>query len=89
MTPAGHLPSPLNVQASRASIIERLKKAGVPENMSHATWLDDGIAAVVQKLADLGKLDNTVILFFSDNTTLGGKGTCYDGGARTPCFLWG
>lgn len=89
MTPAGQLPAPLDVQASRASIIERLKKAGVAENMGHATWLDDGIAAVVKKLADLGKLDNTVILFFSDNTTLGGKGTCYDGGARTPCFLWG
>jgi arylsulfatase A-like enzyme len=27
-------------------------------------------------LSALGKLDNTVILFFSDNTTLGGKGTC-------------
>lgn len=89
MTPAGHLPSPLNVQASRASIAERLKKAGVAENMGHATWLDDGIAALVQKLADLGKLDNTVIIFFSDNATLGGKGTCYDGGARTPCFVWG
>jgi len=89
MTPAGHLPAPLDVQASRAGIAERLKKAGVAENMGHATWLDDGIAAVIKKLADLGKLDNTVILFFSDNTTLGGKGTCYDGGARTPCFLWG
>ena len=89
MTPAGHLPSPLNVQASRASIAERLKEAGIAQNMGHATWLDDGIAAIIQKLADLGKLDNTVIIFFSDNATLGGKGTCYDGGARTPCFLWG
>ena len=89
MTPVGHLPSPLNVQASRASIAERLKKAGIAQNMGHATWLDDGIAAIVQKLADLGKLDNTVIIVFSDNGTLGGKGTCYDGGARTPCFLWG
>ncbi len=89
MTPAGHLPAPLNVQTPRASIAARLKQAGVAGNMGHATWLDDGIAAVVQRLADLGKLDNTVILFFSDNATLGGKGTCYDGGARTPCFLWG
>jgi arylsulfatase A-like enzyme len=89
MTPAGHLPAPLEVQAPRASIAERLKKAGVAQNMGHATWLDDGIAAVIKKVADLGKLDNTVILFFSDNTTLGGKGTCYDGGARTPCFVWG
>jgi arylsulfatase A-like enzyme len=89
MTPAGHLPAPLNVQAPRAGIDARLKQAGVAGNMGHATWLDDGIAAVVQRLADLGKLDNTLILFFSDNATLGGKGTCYDGGARTPCFLWG
>jgi arylsulfatase A-like enzyme len=89
ITPAGHLSSPLKVQAPRATISQRLKEAGIAANMGHATWLDDGIAAVIKKLADLGKLDNTIILFFSDNTTMGGKGTCYDGGARTPCFLWG
>jgi len=89
LTPAGHLPAPLEVQAPRASIAPRLKQAGIAENMGHATWLDDGIAAVIKKLSDLGKLDNTIILFFSDNGTMGGKGTCYDGGARTPCFLWG
>jgi arylsulfatase A-like enzyme len=89
MTPAGHLPEPLNVQAPRATIAERMKKAGIPENMGHATWLDDGIAALLKNLEASGKLDNTVIIFFSDNTTMGGKGTCYDGGSRTPCFMWG
>ncbi|MHB8898966.1 MAG: sulfatase family protein [Thermoguttaceae bacterium] len=89
MTPAGHLSAPLQVQAPRATIAPRLKAAGIDANMGHATWLDDGIAAVVNRLAELGKLDNTVILFFSDNTTMGGKGTCYDGGSRTPCFAWG
>ena len=89
LTPAGHLPAPITVQAPRAGIAARLQAAGVAANMGHATWLDDGVAAVIKKLADLGKLDNTIILFFSDNGTMGGKGTCYDGGARTPCFLWG
>lgn len=89
MTPAGHLPAPLQVQAPRSTIAERLKKAGIAQDLAHATWLDDGIAAIVKKLADLGKLDNTVILFFSDNATMGGKGTCYEGGTHTPCFLWG
>lgn len=89
MTPAGHLPAPLDVQAPRAGIGNRLQAAGIAANMGHATWLDDGIAAVIEKLSKLGKLDNTIVLFFSDNTTMGGKGTCYDGGARTPCFLWG
>ncbi|MEI7732278.1 MAG: sulfatase-like hydrolase/transferase [Verrucomicrobiota bacterium] len=89
MTPAGHLPERLKVQASRSSIAERLQRAGISENMGHATWLDDGIAALINKLEISGKLENTVILFFSDNGTMGGKGTCYDGGARTPCFMWG
>lgn len=89
MTPAGHLRAPLDVQAPRSTIGPRLKEAGIAPDMGHATWLDDGIAAVVKKLAERGKLDNTIIIFFSDNTTMGGKGTCYDGGARTPCFLWG
>ncbi|MFZ5829211.1 MAG: sulfatase [Planctomycetota bacterium] len=89
MTPAGHLPAPLEVQAPRATIGGRLKAAGIAENMGHATWLDDGIAAIVERLAAQKKLDNTIIVFFSDNLTMGGKGTCYDGGARTPCFLWG
>ncbi len=89
MTPAGHLPAPLDVQAPRSSIRRRLKAAGIAENMGHATWLDDGVAAVVERLSQLGKLDDTIILFFSDNGTMGGKGTCYEGGAHTPCFLWG
>jgi arylsulfatase A-like enzyme len=89
MTPAGHVPAALRVQAPRAGIVARLRQAGVAKDMGHATWLDDGVAALVRKLADLGKLDNTVILLFSDNATLGGKGTCYEGGVRTPCFLWG
>ncbi|HPA18424.1 MAG TPA: sulfatase-like hydrolase/transferase [Verrucomicrobiae bacterium] len=88
MTPAGHLPGPLDVQAPRATIAERLKESGISEDMGHATWLDDGVASILNKLEDQGLLENTLILFFSDNGTMGGKGTCYDGGARTPCFLW-
>ncbi len=88
ITPAGLLPGPLQVQASRQSIYERLKAAGIPENMAHATWLDDAVGALVQKLQELGIADRTAIIMFSDNATMGGKGTCYEGGTRTPALIY-
>jgi arylsulfatase A-like enzyme len=87
VTPAGLLTEPLNVQAPRASIAERLKAAGIPENMAHATWLDDGVGAVLKKLEELGLADNTAIIYLSDNATLGGKGTCYEGGVHVPSLM--
>ena len=88
VTPAGLLQEPPNVQAPRSSIAPRLKAAGIPEEMGHATWLDDAVGAIVKKLEDLGIADNTAIILFSDNGTLSGKGTCYEGGAHTPAFMW-
>jgi len=87
ITAAGLLPEPLKVMPPRTGIRERLRKAGYPENTAHATWLDDGVGAVLKRLDDLGLADNTAVFLFSDNATMGGKGTCYDGGARTPWLL--
>ena len=88
ITPVGLLPEAPHVQAPRSSIAPRLRAAGVAPNMAHATWLDDGVGAVVQRLESLGLAENTVILLFSDNGTLRGKGTCYEGGAHTPALLY-
>jgi arylsulfatase A-like enzyme len=88
VTPAGLLDEPLDVQAPRSSIAPRLRDAGIPEQMGHATWLDDAVDALVKKLDELEILDNTAIILFSDNGTLAGKGTCYEGGAHTPAFMW-
>ncbi|MCX7047491.1 MAG: sulfatase-like hydrolase/transferase [Candidatus Sumerlaeota bacterium] len=87
MTPAGLLSELPKVQAPRESIAPRVQKAGFEPNTAAATWLDDGVAAIVKKLEDLGLADNTLFLFFSDNGTVKGKGTCYDGGANTACLL--
>jgi arylsulfatase A-like enzyme len=88
VTPAGLLTEPLNVQAPRSSIGPRLKEVGIPENMGHATWLDDGIGAVLKKLEDLKLADDTMVLYFSDNATRGGKGACYEGGAHTLALMY-
>lgn len=87
MTPAGLLQEAPQVQPSRKSVLERVRAAGLPEQMAHATWLDDGVGAVMRKVEEIGQLENTLFIFFSDNATMGGKGTCYDGGAQTPCLM--
>jgi len=71
-----------NVQPSRASVLERVKKAGLAEELAPATWLDDSIGALFQGLEKAGVADNTLVIFMQDNGHHGGKGSCYDGGAN-------
>ncbi|XP_006815760.1 arylsulfatase I-like [Saccoglossus kowalevskii] len=67
--------------------------------MAMASVMDDAIQSVVDALEDKDMLDNTYIVFLSDNggeVTKGGnnwplrgnKGTLYDGAMRTPAFVW-
>ncbi len=60
--------------------------------------LDDSVGRVVQALKDTGQLDNTVIVFLSDNGGLmaatsnaplrDGKAFLYEGGIRAPFVVW-
>jgi arylsulfatase A-like enzyme len=60
--------------------------------------LDDGVGRILKTLSDEGISRNTIVLFFSDNggpvaqaarnTPLrGAKGSCWEGGIRTPAVL--
>ena len=86
ITAAGHLDGAPNVQPSRQSVLERVKQAGLPEARAGVTWLDDGVGAVLKKLADMEVAGNTLVILASDNGTRG-KFTCYDAGARMPCLM--
>lgn len=87
-TPVGLLDKLPDVQPARETIAPRLRAAGVPENMGHATWLDDSFGAIIDRLKKYDLLDNTAIFVFSDNATMRGKGTCYDGGMKVPAFVY-
>lgn len=59
--------------------------------------LDDSVGKVCQALEDLGIVDNTLIIFYSDNggsepvtdnyPLRGGKGMPYEGGSRVPLII--
>jgi len=87
ITHAGLLDKPLTVQPSRQDVLQRARKAGVPDRLVPATWLDDGIGAVLKKLDDLGIAENTLVFFFNDHGVEQAKGSNYEGGVRTPTIV--
>jgi len=69
------------IQPSRESVLERVRKAGLDEELAPATWLDDTIGVLFQRLEKWGVADNTLVIFMQDNGHHGGKGSVYEGGA--------
>ena len=62
--------------------------------------MDDNIGYVFKKLEDMGEMDNTIIVFTTDNGAevitypdggvtpfKGGKLTTWEGGMRAPCVI--
>ncbi len=79
-TPEGLVDWHLGVQPWREDVLRRVQEAGADNPW--ATWLDDGIGAILKKLDDLGLAENTIVIFSSDQQSRG-KWTCYEG-ARVP-----
>ena len=81
-TPEGLVDWHLGVQPSRADVLRRVRAAGIPPNFAWATWLDDGIGVILRKLEERGLVENTLVIFASDQQSRG-KWTCYQG-SRVP-----
>ncbi|MGJ8640797.1 MAG: sulfatase family protein [Opitutaceae bacterium] len=86
----GVLDEPIvGIQPSRESVLERTKAAGIPKRNAAATWLDDGIGAIMAKLDELDLSEDTLIVFFNDNgMEYHSKGTNYQGGIRTQIMAY-
>lgn len=86
----GVLDEPIvGVQPSRESVLERTKAAGIPNKNAAATWLDDGIGAIMDKLDELDLSKDTLIIYFNDNgMEYHSKGTNYQGGIRTQIMAY-
>ncbi len=84
-TPAGLLETIPDVQPPRSSLYERLGKYDIDPRNAVATWIDDGVGAILKTLKDKGLEENTIVIFLSDHQSRG-KYTCYEG-ARVPCLM--
>jgi arylsulfatase A-like enzyme len=63
-----------------------MSESEVRMGRAFATWLDDGVGAILDRLDELGLTEETLVIFTSDHGNRG-KFTCYDAGARQPCLI--
>ncbi len=87
-TAFGYLEKPITVQPPRKDAWQRGLDAGHNPHDAAATWLDDGIGAIMKHLETLGLAEDTLIVYFNDHGTDVGKGSCYEGGVRTPSMVY-
>ena len=84
-TPRGWLDAPPAGMPSRAELLERIERLRVDKRSLMATWLDDSIGAILDRLEVLGLADDTIVMVTSDHQNRG-KSTLYEG-ARVPLLV--
>ena len=88
VTAKGFLDEPLDVLPERESLKTRIAEAGLKGNdRINLLWMDDALGALLQKLEDIGEIDNTIIVFFNDHGQKS-KGTLYHGGIHSQAIVW-
>ena len=74
---------------SRAAIKNEINSLGKEVDLAWIRWFDHAVGAVVAKLKEKGKLDNTLIVITSDHGDYNfGKSTNYEGGIRVPLMMY-
>ncbi|MEN8772016.1 MAG: sulfatase-like hydrolase/transferase [Akkermansiaceae bacterium] len=88
MTGEGFVKEGFDVLPSRGDILKRNRKAGFKDRDAYALWLDDGVGAILDKLAALDLEEETLVMFVPDHGSYRhGKATLHDYGMRVPLLL--
>lgn len=83
-TAAGMLDEAPQAFKSRQEIIRAVQGAGLPNYAREGYWLDEGVRAVLEKLEEIGAIEDTCFIFTTDHPTAG-KETCHLG--RIPLIV--
>ena len=87
VTGEGIIDQPLNVMPPRASVMQRIEKAGLTSDQAGYLWMDDSLGLVLDKLDELKLTRNTLVLFVADHGS-GHKGSLYKAkGTEVPCIM--
>lgn len=88
MTGEGFVEEGFDVLPARDDVLRRNREAGFQDRQAYALWLDDGVGAILDKIADLGIEENTLVIFVPDHGSYRhGKATLHDFGMRVPMLL--
>jgi arylsulfatase A-like enzyme len=89
ITPGGLLENPTEFHPSRKELKERLESKGFEANHHNVglAMLDDHVAAVLKKVEELGKTENTLVIFMADHGVEPGKASCYEVGVKVPMVV--
>ncbi len=85
-TPGGLLEDPTEFHPSRDQLRQGLLDRGFEVNHHNVglAMLDDHVAAVLNKLEELGKAENTLVIFMADHGVEPGKASCFEVGVKVP-----
>jgi len=87
-TGEGYLAQAPDVLPSRENLKARVAQANKRYNTAYCSWLDDAVGVLRQKVRDLGKEEDTLIIYLSDHgIERYGKSTLYRGGVHIPMIM--
>ncbi len=93
-SPGGRMDDSFRYHPTRASVFDRLTSMGldtgknVEDHIRHyqagVVYFDDQVGAIMRKLKETGRADNTLVIISADHNTEPGKSTVYNKGVRVP-----
>lgn len=88
-TSKGYVKKDFENMPPRKQIKQEAAKAGINPDHAWLTWFDQAVGAVVAKLKEKGKLENTLIVITSDHGNYNyAKSTIYEGGVKIPLMMY-
>lgn len=88
MTSAGYVDQDYDFMPDREAIKAEVREQGKDLDHAWLRWIDHAVGAIVRKLKETGKFDNTLIVITSDHGNYDyQKSTLYEGGVKTPLLM--
>ncbi len=88
-TSKGYYPGKFENMPDRHEIKKEVAQKGIDPRQGWLTWFDHAVGSVVNKLREVGKLENTLIVITSDHGNYNfAKSTLYEGGIKVPLMMY-